>query len=195
MRKNKSTIIVSSFFGTFLLFACIFSLLLFSVANDIENNLNSFELPEVDIPISLPITNRVEGVFGEEALVIDVVDGDTIKVLTQEGERTIRLIGIDTPELRPLECKGLEAKEFLSNLVLDQEVTLESDPTQGDTDRYQRDLRYIWEKGVNINKELIESGLAKEYTYNKPYKYTKEFKQSEITAQNKEIGIWSKECK
>src|SRR3989344_1799386 len=38
------------------------------------------------------------GVEGERVLVTEVVDGDTMKVSLQGQEKTVRLIGIDTPE-------------------------------------------------------------------------------------------------
>ena len=52
------------------------------------------------------------------ATVIRVVDGDTIKVrLNALEERSVRLIGVDTPETvhprRPEECFGPEASEYL----------------------------------------------------------------------------------
>jgi hypothetical protein len=49
--------------------------------------------------------------------VIDVIDGDTIRVRTLEPTRRptyrVRLIGIDTPEMRPLECGAREATHAL----------------------------------------------------------------------------------
>jgi endonuclease YncB( thermonuclease family) len=38
-----------------------------------------------------------------------------------------------------------------------------------------------------VNKEMIATGFAKEYTYKKPYKYQKEFREAEIKAKNEKL--------
>jgi endonuclease YncB( thermonuclease family) len=127
-------------------------------------------------------------------LVTKVVDGDTIKVLDNGNELTVRLIGIDTPEIKTKECKAVEAKNFLDSIVLNRYVILEPDSSQADKDRYNRELRYVFLGNKNINQLMIEKGFAKEYTYNKDYKYKIEFTYSEYIAENKLLGIWSNEC-
>lgn len=127
--------------------------------------------------------------------VVEIIDGDTIKVLENGEVKTVRLIGIDAPEARSKDCKNKEATQFLSELILNKEVRLEADSTQTDVDRYGRDLRYVFLDDMNINQEIINAGLAQEYTYNKPYKYKDEFWQSQNNAKVQEIGIWSEECK
>ena len=57
-----------------------------------------------------------------EAIVLRVVDGDTIVVDLGDGEKTkVRLIGVDTPETvhprKPVECYGPEASAFLKQLL------------------------------------------------------------------------------
>ncbi len=56
-----------------------------------------------------------------QALVVDVIDGDTIVVRSGPRTETIRLIGIDTPEIahhgRPAECHGPEAAAHLARLA------------------------------------------------------------------------------
>ena len=125
-----------------------------------------------------------------------VVDGDTIRVLIDGEEKTIRLIGIDTPETKapqkPVECFGQEATEKLVNLLDDEEVILESDNTQSDQDRYGRLLRYVFlQDGTNVNLEMIKQGYAYEYTYGAPYIYQNEFKQAQQEAQLNDRGLWS----
>lgn len=126
--------------------------------------------------------------------VVDVIDGDTIKVLENGEVKTVRLIGIDAPEVRSNDCKNEEATQLLSNLILNKDVQLESDPSQTDLDRYGRQLRYVFFDNENINQVIIEEGLALEYTYSKPYKYKSDFWQSQNNAKVREIGIWSEDC-
>lgn len=125
-----------------------------------------------------------------------VVDGDTIKVLMNGNTETIRLIGIDTPEVvdprKPVQCFGREASNKAKEILNNKTVYLESDPTQGERDKYQRLLRYVWlEDNTNFNKLMISEGYAHEYTYAVPYKYQTEFKQAEKEAETNNKGLWS----
>ena len=69
-------------------------------------------------------------------LVVKVTDGDTIDL--SNGE-TVRFSGINTPEKG--ECYYNEAKQALTELVLDKEVFIERDMTN--KDKYNRLLRSI----------------------------------------------------
>ncbi len=64
--------------------------------------------------------------------VTDVVDGDTIKV---SNGKTLRLIGVDTPETvdprKPVQCFGREASARAHALLDGARVQLEYDPTPG----------------------------------------------------------------
>lgn len=130
------------------------------------------------------------------AQVTNVVDGDTIDVLIDGREVRIRLIGIDTPETvhptDPVECFGREASTFARELLTNQRVLLEADPSQGEQDRYGRLLRYVWlSDGRLVNQELIAQGYAFEYTYNTPYAYQTQFKEAQRAAREAQLGLWS----
>jgi micrococcal nuclease len=131
-----------------------------------------------------------------------VVDGDTIVVNINGLDEKIRLIGVDTPESvdprKPVECFGLEASNYTKSLLENQNIILEPDPTQGDIDKYKRLLRYVLLPNTttpgtttNINLKLIQDGYAHEYTYSKPYKYQKQFKQAQTEATKAQSGLWS----
>jgi len=133
--------------------------------------------------------------------VIKVIDGDTIDVEYRGVTTRVRLIGVDTPEsVDPrtrVECFGKESAVRASELMLNKEIALEQDPSQGERDRYGRLLAYIFlQDGTNVNKLLIEEGYAHEYTYNKSYKYQQEFKAAEEKARLEKRGLWAeKACK
>lgn len=134
----------------------------------------------------------------QQATLVKVIDGDTISVSINGKNETVRVIGIDTPEVvdsrKPVECFGKEASEMAKVLFEDNNtVTLESDPTQGDRDKYQRLLRYVWieDGATDFGKLMIDSGYAFEYTYNLPYKYQNEYKQTEKEAREAEKGLWA----
>ena len=124
-----------------------------------------------------------------------VTDGDTIRVVIDGQIEAIRLIGIDTPEVYGgVECFGREASSRMKELVEGGRVSLEMDPTQGDRDRYDRLLRFVFtEDGQNVGEVMLREGFAREYTYNKPYKYSDEFIQAEMNAKELELGLWSPE--
>lgn len=128
--------------------------------------------------------------------VTKVVDGDTIKVDINGTVESVRLIGIDTPETvdprKAVECFGKEASDYAKNLMTGERVRLESDPSQGDRDKYSRLLRYVYlENGTLVNQLMITQGFAYEYTYDKPYKHRLSFKTAQATAETGGIGLWA----
>lgn len=128
--------------------------------------------------------------------VSSVVDGDTIKININGTVETIRLIGIDTPETvdprKPVQCFGKEASNKAKELLLGKKIRVEKDSTQGDRDKYDRLLVYVYrEDGLFFNKYMIEQGYAHEYTYDLPYKYQTEFKEAETYARENQLGLWS----
>lgn len=135
----------------------------------------------------------------QPAMVIKVVDGDTIAVSINGQNETIRMIGINTPETvdprKTVECFGIEAsnkaKEYFKNN--DYKVWLEEDPAQGDRDKYQRLLRYVFsENGTqDYGFTMIKTGYAYEYTYSTQYKYQADYKDAQTYAQNNKLGLWA----
>ena len=125
-----------------------------------------------------------------------VVDGDTFAVKVGSEEQTIRLIGVDTPEVvdprKPVQCFGQEASTKLKELLDNQSVRLEADPSQDNADQYGRWLRYTYlADGTNINLALIEQGYAHEYTFRVPYAQQAEFKAAQQQARDQELGLWN----
>ncbi len=87
-----------------------------------------------------------------------IVDGDTIEL---RGGETVRLLGIDTPELG--EPYADEAKWYLYDLVAHKPLLLELDEQERDI--YNRLLAHVYvetEDGwVLVNTELVRAGLAR----------------------------------
>ena len=133
-----------------------------------------------------------------EYSVISVNDGDTIVISNGLKKLTIRLIGVDTPEVvdprKPVQCFGREASDNTKRILPhDTLVSLELDPSQGEIDKYGRTLGYVILKdGTNLNKKIIEDGFGHEYTYqNNKYKYQTEFRQAEQSAREAGRGLWN----
>lgn len=132
-----------------------------------------------------------------ERTVVEVVDGDTIDVYLNNEVQRIRLIGVNTPETvdkrRGVQCYGPEASKFLKETLTGKQVELEIDNTQGEKDVFGRLLRYVFLNNENINQKLIAEGYGFEYTYKKPYKYQKEFREAQRDARDSYKGLWNKE--
>lgn len=125
-----------------------------------------------------------------------VVDGDTLHVSVDGHEESVRLIGIDAPEVahdgRAAECYGETATEVLKGLVVGRVVRLAPDETQADRDSYGRLLRYVYlEDNTLVNQELVRLGAAREYTFREPYELRAWLAQAEGEAQSENRGLWS----
>jgi len=131
--------------------------------------------------------------------VVEVIDGDTIKVDFGGQIETVRLIGIDTPEIpspyhSEEECFGREAAQYARELLKKQLVYLIKDPSHSDRDKYNRLLRYVFlEDGTLINAKLIKDGYAFNYIY-EPFQFMKQFDYLEKQAKENRIGLWSDKC-
>ena len=114
-----------------------------------------------------------------------VTDGDTFRLETGE---TVRLIGIDAPELS--QPGGKESRQYLARLVLNKGITLEKGFE--DRDKYNRLLRFVYIDDVCINEEMIRQGYAEAryLTSNDPIR--EYYIQLEIKAEIAKTGLWSK---
>lgn len=141
-------------------------------------------------------TSATFGVEGDRKVVTEVIDGDTIKV---EGDTTVRLIGIDTPETkdprRPVGCFGKEAANETKSLLSNKVVILQKDVSE--TDKYGRLLRYVFlplENGQTlfVNDYLVREGFAKVLTYPPDVKYNERLRQAEREARDSKKGLWGR---
>lgn len=107
-----------------------------------------------------------------------VIDGDTLVMADQSR---IRLAGIDAPEMA--QPYGMEAKDYLARLVLNKEVALHCNGEMS----YQRRICDVYASNRDVQKELVEAGLAFDYTRYSGGKYQAE----EETAHQLKRGVWS----
>lgn len=124
------------------------------------------------------------------ATVTAVLDGDTIRV---GSGRTVRLIGVDTPEEarrgRPAEPYAAEATAFTRRMLLGRRVRLEV-PPEDPVDAYGRTLAYVFlEDGTLFNRELVRAGYARAYR-RFPFAYREEFLRLEAEARAAGRGLW-----
>ncbi len=127
-----------------------------------------------------------------DATVTRVVDGDTIHVMLDGVETTIRFIGVDTPETvapgQPIECYGPEASRFTTARLTGSDVELEFDRDL--IDPYDRTLAYVWLDGRLFNEALVRQGFAEAKAYPPNVAYQDELDAAESRARADRRGMW-----
>lgn len=122
------------------------------------------------------------------AVVVDIIDGDTIDVEIEGTVYRLRYIGMDTPERGDPFYE--EATEANRELVEGETVTLVKDVSE--TDRFGRLLRYVYlDDGTFVNAELVSSGFALAATFPPDVAHAEEFAQLQNEAQAGGVGLWA----
>lgn len=148
--------------------------------------------------------NKIETDYDENANKIEVelesvVDGDTAKFIIDGEKVTVRFLGINTketvdPEIGE-EAWGKEASDFTKEKLKNAtKIELEFDSSAEQKDKYDRYLAWIWIDDVLLQNLLVENGLAENYMLQNNYKYAGMLQESEETAKNNKLGIWSDEA-
>ncbi|MBC5992661.1 thermonuclease family protein [Pontibacter cellulosilyticus] len=115
--------------------------------------------------------------------VVGVKDGDTVVLLKNGEEVTVRLFGVDTPEKN--QAFGQRAKQFTSDLAFGKQVRL----ITHNKDRYGRTVgTIILPDGRNLNEELIRNGYAWHY---KAYSKDVNLANAEADARRFKRGLWA----
>lgn len=197
---------------SFLIFLSLFLLSSFLIWKGFEQpGLGTVTKPELKtISAPSPVKENVLGVNDSSVSaetnknlvqVTKVVDGDTIDVLIGGQKKSVRLIGINTPETvdprRPVQCFGKEASNETKRLLEGKQVLLTKDVSE--VDKYNRLLRLVYlplENGqlLFVNDYLVREGFANNYTYPPDIKFDSQFRQAEQEAREQKRGLWSK-CK
>ncbi len=140
----------------------------------------------------------------DKVTVIECIDGDTINVKQSNNKNVkVRLIGVDTPELKTQttsEFYAIEAFNYTKAMLENRTIYLEKDVT--DKDKYGRLLRYVWLKKPleanelemrtkSFNSYLILNGFAKTLMIYPDYKYKSFLIKFENEAIKTGYGVWS----
>lgn len=144
----------------------------------------------------------------EEALLIKVIDGDTLKIAINGKKENLRLIGIDTPEnkynkkarkdsdrnrikISNIISMGKKAAQFTEKLVKrGDKLYIEYDAQK--RDKYKRLLGYAYTSdGKMLNEEIVKNGYASLMTIPPNVKYAEKFKKAHENAVNKRLGLYS----
>ncbi|MCL6663519.1 thermonuclease family protein [Paenibacillus amylolyticus] len=128
------------------------------------------------------------------ATLVEVTDGDTLKVKVDGKVEKVRLLLIDTPETVHPEKEeqpfGKDASNFVKKQVAKGNISLELDVSE--RDKYGRLLAYVWVGDKLLNEQLLEYGLARvAYIYPTNTKYVDQFEEIQKQARTEAKGIWS----
>ena len=120
---------------------------------------------------------------GEKGTVTEIIDGDTYKIKIKNKEKTVRVLGIDFPDLTKEKLskwyeEGLdyeriescyeEGKEILEKELLGKELTLIYDPREARRDLYGRTIAYLLYGNISIGEFMVENGYAIMFDPNEP---------------------------
>ena len=130
------------------------------------------------------------------AVVVEVTDGDTIRVDHAGTEERVRLIGIDTPETHGQgglrECFGNEASRRTAEL-LPKGTTVRLVRDVEARDRYGRLLAYVYrDDGVFVNLRLAEEGFAAPLTIPPNIAHRDAFAAASAAAREANRGLWGR---
>jgi len=186
----------------------VFLVLFFSLFlyGDIYSRINGNEIKYFSI-FSFPLNKAVEEQKESTAVyktllsqktkahrfdVIKIFDGDSIQVKGLDRIFTIRLVGIDCPEIGFDGQKGQpfsqKAKQYLMYLLDHHRVTIKP----YGTDAYNRQLAEVFTGTKNLNLEMIKAGLAEVYTGKLPKKFdSQRYLKEEAKARKLGKGMWT----
>jgi micrococcal nuclease len=132
-------------------------------------------------PASTPVPARAEPPLPVWR-VVSVHDGDTLRAIDDgKTEHKVRLVGIDAPEIgQPF---GTVSRDRLTSLTKGKSVAVIVD----DRDRYGRVLARLEIDGLNVNRQMVEDGLAWHFTR---YSDDEGLAAAEREARAAKRGLW-----
>ncbi len=128
------------------------------------------------------------------AVVHEVVDGDTIKIVVDDRIHQVRLLGVDAPETvhptKPEQCYGRQASDRLrSALPVGSAIRLTRDIEA--RDHFDRLLLYVHRNdGLFVNQWLVEEGLADSVFYEPNTYHRIELTRAANRARADGVGLW-----
>jgi len=140
---------------------------------------------------------NIDNFVETDAIVTDVIDGDTIEVNFALGTQKVRLIGIDSPEsayssdFELDEPYYLAAKEYLEENLQGKTIKLIIPYSINDRyDNYHRLLAVAADTENIYNISMLENGFARTFYLNDFYEKIDFWITIENKAKNDYLGVW-----
>jgi len=149
-------------------------------------SINPDTLPQSSSPCRAP----------EMVEITHVVDGDTVDVVAKWGGETVRMIGLNSPEVGhggdQGDCFGRESADYANEKLSGTWAWLSFDLEC--EDQYGRTLAYVTISDDPIlgffQRDLLRQGLAEDYRFEPNVSYAELFSADEAYAKNRDIGMW-----
>lgn len=160
--------------------------------------------PDGPRPVRAPAASVGLPAAARRALVVRIVDGDTLVLRATEGapglpagaETRVRLLEVDTPESvepgTPVQCYARRASGVLARLA-PPGSTVRVVPDRDLLDPYGRTLLYLWnEHGTFVNLALVRAGAARAALYEPNDRYIEVLREAERRARLAGTGLWGR---
>ncbi|QGA80651.1 thermonuclease family protein [Candidatus Nanohalobium constans] len=143
------------------------------------------------------------------AKTVEVIDGDTVDI-QNNGKDTVRVLGIDTPEIsgqnipkeyflentsksrKCLREMGEKASEFAQEKLADREIQVATDSEADRRGAYGRLLAYLEYNGSDLGQELLKKGYAR--VYNSSFERKEKYRELGTESRREGKGIWNESC-
>jgi len=161
-----------------------------------------------NISLIFAVLTLSSALANESVRVAYIVDGDTIIVVRNGLNNTVRLIGMDTPESKKnarafknaersgsdisyIISQGKRATAYVRGIIKRGDiVSLELDAQERDI--YGRLLAYVYlSDGRMLNEIIVKSGYASVLTIPPNVKYKSRFLDAYTYAREKKLGLWA----
>lgn len=116
-----------------------------------------------------------------DAPVVNIIDGDTIKVRHECQVIKTRLLGINTPDRRQGQFKA--ARAYMVDLVENRSVRI----LKTGIDPYGRVVGWVYVGEKNVNVEMIQAGWA---THDQRFSKDPRLIEAQKLAKAKWAGLW-----
>jgi endonuclease YncB( thermonuclease family) len=128
-----------------------------------------------------------------EGIVAAVHEGDLISVADANGTQTVRLLGIDAPEVGV--CGAAEARQFVVDGLLHRDVTVMNDLGAPDRDDQGNLLRYvIVERVGDFSTHAAGSGWVRSQVVVPELRKAAQILKAEEIAMKNQWGVWGPTC-
>lgn len=152
-------------------------------------------LPAIFFIISLSFWNDANAASRQDAIVKEVLSGDSVRLA---GGKTLRYIGVQSPGLTskiPLTREyGENAKKYNESLVGAKKIQIEWDAQVRDNKGNL--LGYVFlEDSTFVNQAILKAGHGKATLPPPNLKYVSLLRKAEVDARKGRLAMWEKEPK